>query len=58
MGQSQRHHYIPQFLIKNFSNDKSKLYVYYKEKKEIKETVPKSIFLTGTEILCLLLMEG
>lgn len=44
MGQSQRHHYIPQFLIKNFSNDKSKLYVYYKEKEEIKETVPKSIF--------------
>lgn len=44
MGQSERHHYIPQFLIRNFANDKSMLHVYNKDSGKIKEMAPKSVF--------------
>ncbi|TQO36717.1 uncharacterized protein DUF4238 [Arenibacter algicola] len=43
---SKRHHYIPKFLIKEFSNEDGLLYVYDKEKDRIleKPRSPKSIF--------------
>ncbi|QBZ98866.1 DUF4238 domain-containing protein [Flavobacterium sangjuense] len=46
METSKRHHYIPQFLIKNFSDDDNKLWVYNKEEKRILKSKqsPKAIF--------------
>lgn len=43
---SKRHHYIPKFLIKAFSNEEGLLYIYDKEKDRIldKPRSPKSIF--------------
>jgi hypothetical protein len=43
---SSRHHYIPQFLIKNFVDKNGMLYVYDKKKDEIlsKQKAPKSLF--------------
>ncbi len=43
---SSRHHYIPQFLIKNFVDNNGMLYVYDKKKDEIlsKQRAPKSLF--------------
>jgi hypothetical protein len=44
--ESSRHHYIPEFLIKGFTNSNNKIYVYDKEKDEIQAKLksPKSIF--------------
>src|SRR5574344_618470 len=46
MSKSKRHHYIPQFLIKNFTDDDGLLYVYNKQEDRIigKKQSPKSIF--------------
>lgn len=43
---STRHHYIPQFLIKGFTNDENLLFVYDKQKDKIfpEPRSPKSIF--------------
>jgi hypothetical protein len=43
---SRRHHYIPRFLIKNFSDSNEKLWVYNKQEKRIVSTQqsPKAIF--------------
>ena len=43
---SARHHYIPRFLIENFSDDNNLLWVYDKEKKQIikNQRSPKAIF--------------
>lgn len=42
---SKRHHYVPIFLAKNFSNKKGKLIIYDKEKDKVFEAIPKNIFL-------------
>jgi len=44
--QSSRHHYIPIFIIKGFTNPEGKVYVYNKEKDLIERRLkaPKSIF--------------
>ncbi|MGX5683140.1 DUF4238 domain-containing protein [Chryseobacterium cucumeris] len=44
--QSKRHHYIPKFLSKNFSDENNMLWVYNKESKRIisKMQSPKAIF--------------
>ena len=44
--ESSRHHYIPEFLIKGFTNTNRKVFVYDIEKDEIqsKQKSPKSIF--------------
>lgn len=46
MAQSSRHHYIPRFLIKNFTDEKNLLWVYNKKEKRILKTQqsPKAIF--------------
>lgn len=46
MSKSKRHHYIPQFLIKNFADNDGLLYVYNKQENRIigKKQSPKSIF--------------
>ena len=46
METSDRHHYIPRFLIKNFSDSDNKLWVYNKEERRIlkNKQSPKSIF--------------
>jgi hypothetical protein len=46
MNISHRHHYIPQFLIRNFADDDGMLWVYDKGNKRIhtKKQYPKSIF--------------
>lgn len=43
---SARHHYIPKFLIKGFTNDKNLLFIYDKQKDKIlqNQRSPKSIF--------------
>jgi uncharacterized protein DUF4238 len=43
---SRRHHYIPRFLIKNFSDQNNMLWVYNKQERKIisKQQSPKSIF--------------
>lgn len=43
---SRRHHYIPQFFIKNFANDDGLLFVYNKEKDSFlkNKQSPKSLF--------------
>ena len=43
---SNRHHYIPKFLINGFKNSVGTLYVYDKQKDEIKRKPrsPKSLF--------------
>ena len=43
---SKRHHYIPKFLIKNFSDSDEMLWVYNKTEKRIKKNrqSPKAIF--------------
>lgn len=43
---SSRHHYIPIFIIKGFTNSDGKVYVYNKEKDQIEKKIkaPKSIF--------------
>lgn len=45
-SQSSRHHYIPKFLIKGFTNSKGLLYIYDIAKDEIKGNLrsPKSVF--------------
>lgn len=45
-GNSNRHHYIPKFLINGFSNSEGTLYIYDKQKDEIKikPRNPKSLF--------------
>lgn len=45
-NRSSRHHYVPQFLIKKFTDDKGLLYVYDKERDVIlkQQKSPKSIF--------------
>ena len=35
MEQLSRHHYIPRFLIKNFSDNKNLLWIYNKERNRI-----------------------
>lgn len=44
MQNSERHHYIPRFLIKNFTDTSGNLYVYDKSKDRINSKPPKSIF--------------
>jgi hypothetical protein len=46
MAQSSRHHYIPRFLIKNFSDEENLLWVYNKEQRRIlkAQQSPKAIF--------------
>ena len=46
MSKSKRHHYIPQFFIKNFTDEDGLLFVYNKEKDHILKTKqsPKGIF--------------
>jgi hypothetical protein len=43
---SSRHHYIPEFIIKGFTNQKGKVYIYDKDSDEIKSKTksPKGIF--------------
>lgn len=46
MNNSKRHHYIPKFFIKNFTDEDGKLFVYNKEKDTIlkNKQSPKGIF--------------
>lgn len=47
MGKSNRHHYVPEFVIKKFTDDEELLYVYDKEHNKIvssKRSSPKAIF--------------
>lgn len=46
MNKSKNHHYIPQFLIRNFCDSDGLLYVYNKQEKRIisRKLSPKSIF--------------
>lgn len=46
MNKSRRHHYIPKFFIKNFTDDDGLLYIYNKEKDSILKNrqSPKGIF--------------
>lgn len=44
MNLSKRHHYIPQFLIKNFTDNDGFLYVYNKQEKTIQKKAPKQVF--------------
>lgn len=41
MNRSQRHHYLPEFFLKEFANEEGKLFVYNKQK-DIIESDPKS----------------
>ncbi|WP_040252070.1 DUF4238 domain-containing protein [Psychroserpens mesophilus] len=45
-NESKRHHYIPKFLIKGFTDENNLLYIYDKKKDKIlsKQRSPKSIF--------------
>lgn len=44
MTQPKRHHYIPNFYLKNFAHSKSKyLYVYSKKTNKIFSTLPQNI---------------
>ena len=45
MKQAKRHHYIPQFLIRNFVNEQDKIFVYDKIQKKIYETSSLNVFL-------------
>ena len=44
MSISRRHHYIPQFLIRHFTDEKGFLHVYDKETGEIAQRSPKAAF--------------
>ena len=44
MSISRRHHYIPQFLIRHFTDDRGFLHVYDKETDEIVQRSPKMAF--------------
>lgn len=41
---SKKHHYIPQFYLRGFTNDNNTYFVFDKEKEEIRETKPKNSF--------------
>ncbi len=41
---SRRHHFVPQFVIKHFCNEKGFVYVYDKQTGKIEERFPKQIF--------------
>jgi hypothetical protein len=41
---SKRHHYIPQFYLRGFTNENESYFVFDKEKEEIRETVPQNSF--------------
>lgn len=46
MSKSKKHHYIPQFIIRNFTDDDGLLYVYNKDKDQIVKykQSPKGLF--------------
>jgi hypothetical protein len=44
MGVSKNHHYIPQVLIRNFTNSDGKIYTYFKNRNEIINEIPKDIY--------------
>lgn len=52
MKKSERHHYIPKFYINGFLDDENKLYVYDKEKDEVKKKnhLRKGFFMSGIVI--------
>lgn len=41
---SKKHHYIPQFFLKGFTNEAGEYYVYDKDKKEIRKSKPINTF--------------
>lgn len=43
MGTSKRHHYVPQFILRNFTKQKKKFYCYDRERGRIFETTPKRV---------------
>lgn len=44
MNKSRRHHYVPQFLTKYFTNDKGKLFTYDKIRDKFYENIPLNLF--------------
>ena len=45
MSEPKRHHYIPQFILRNFLNENNKLYYWNTGKQEIEERNTKSIYM-------------
>lgn len=45
MGESKRHHYIPQFILRNFLDKNGQLSYWDLEKKKLEKRNPKSIFM-------------
>lgn len=43
---SRRHHYVPQFLLRNFTDEQGSFYVYDKQKKTVTKTYPSKVFFT------------
>ncbi len=43
MSKSQRHHYLPQFYLKNFTDVKGLLWVFDRDAKEYRQQTPKNI---------------
>lgn len=44
MNISKRHHYIPQFYLRGFTNENKTYFIFDKKKEEIRETIPKNSF--------------
>lgn len=44
MGSSKKHHYIPQFYLKGFTNEQGKYYLFDKKTEEVRSTNPQNSF--------------
>ncbi len=44
MGQSKRHHYIPQFYLEGFTNNNGEFFIFDKKKEEIRKSKPINSF--------------
>lgn len=45
MAKSKRHHYIPQFFLRGFTNEAGEYFIYDKIKDEIRKSKPINTFL-------------
>lgn len=45
MSEAKRHHYIPQFILKNFLDNKGQVFYWDIEKEVLEKRNPRSIFM-------------
>ena len=50
MSEAKRHHYIPQFILKNFLDNKGQVFYWDIEKEVSERRNPKSIFMNFNKI--------